>query len=237
MVVRKAADPAGFGDDDPYVFDSPLTFDAIVRINRLMLELAAWPNDRPHQVLTPMDIRMALQLAQEYEDPFKSATMLCIAIIITHPFADGNHRTSFFAAQMLLLTRKWWFAASDAQILDFYKWRFRHERRRGLKRRWLSSIAGWDRPDLTKRYIREFMNDVYSRTIERFLRRWAEPVAGNRDLLEKMQEGELRRVDRLLTSRDLRLLRRGKRPPPDWKRPPVKARVRRSAISASARRT
>ena len=150
----------------------------LIYANRLALEMAQWPNDREHRVIYRADLELILQLVERTEprDPFHEATILLTGIIICHPFADGNHRTGFLAAQTHLLVNGYLLTVDNEDAMRLYDWRFEQEEERHLKQEWVNSIGGFDEPQRTRSYILGFQDDYYSYVVREFLKTYAEPI-------------------------------------------------------------
>ena len=183
----------------------------LVELNRLMLEVAANPGDRPHRVLELADLRLVLEVVEGEPDAFAAATLMCLGIVITHPFADGNHRTSFTAGQLVLMTRGWLFLDTDENILRFYKWRFRHEDRRALIPQWMASLGSWDSPERSRAFIRSFLDDAYGVEIRNYYQRRSVETPTDEAIARTLYHNELRRYGNRTASKKRRFRRRGKR--------------------------
>lgn len=148
-----------------------LTPEELAELNRLVLARTRFKGDRPYEVKNWGDLRRVVNMTGNFTgDDYQQATFLCCAIVAHHPFADGNHRTSFYAGVMHLFLRGHFYDAPISDERALYDWRFEYEEAHALEAEWTHKMGGWDDPKGAERYLREFVTTEYGATIERFYR-------------------------------------------------------------------
>ena len=74
----------------------------IISINKSILEEFPQKKADRHHVLSYAKIAIAVQHANEHQEPYAVAAELLVQLVRAHAFASGNKRTSFFCARNVL---------------------------------------------------------------------------------------------------------------------------------------
>jgi len=141
----------------------------IIEINRLSLE-SSEEEDEFH-VIQPDDVRFIVKFAEErFEgDLYKKALAYCISLIVTHPFKNGNHRTSLYCSEHFLLKNDFVSSVTMEKINALQKWRVEYEEKYDLQRDFFNITNIYN--DKTRRdEIEKIMNSEYGLKIEEWLK-------------------------------------------------------------------
>ena len=154
-----------------------LSDEEVIEINRLNLQSSGEIND--FSIRQYDDIRFIIEFAEHQNefDMYEKALAYCISLIVLHPFADGNHRTSLHAAELFLIKNGYLplmpdkessTVASDKNRLLLQKWRLEFEEEHELER-YFFSIATNDIKALRIEGIINVMNSEYGIGIKKWL--------------------------------------------------------------------
>src|SRR4030042_2726198 len=99
-----------------------LSEEEISEINRFSLELTG--EGSAFQVVQPDDVRFVLRFVSKRfgKNLYRKALGYCIALIVLHPFRNGNHRTSLLSAERFLQKNHCRSLATDNDRIQLEKW-------------------------------------------------------------------------------------------------------------------
>ena len=103
-------------------------------------------------------------------DLYEISLAYCISLILTHPFQNGNHRTSLLCAELFLRKNGLKSNATDEKRLALSKWRIEYEAEHDLEREfWHVAITEKD----AERWkgINGIMKSEYGNEIKTWLRK------------------------------------------------------------------
>ncbi len=145
-----------------------LSFEEIEIINKLVLEIT----DEKFQLEREDDILSIIEFVRNNfdDDLFKKALAYCIALIVLHPFKEGNHRTSLISAEEFLIKNGFFTGVSDIERLKLQKWRLEYGKKNDLEREFFR-IACIEDIEKRNEKIIEMMNSKYGQMIENWLKR------------------------------------------------------------------
>ncbi len=103
------------------------------------------------------------------EDLYRISLAYCVSLIVLHPFKNGNHRTSLYAAELFLIRNDCEFRGDMDSHKGIQKWRFEHEERLGLEKRF-AQVAATDSPKAFAAEINRIMGEEYGLKILKWLR-------------------------------------------------------------------
>lgn len=150
---------------------SYLDVEDLIDINKSVLQ-----EGEEHRVTDRSDLIYINKIVKQnyIDDIFKKATLLCVAIIVHHPFMEGNHRTSLAAAEIFLRKNGYSYTGTDEDRLALHGWRLDYEEEHQLERRWLTMIGGIYHRGNVEANLVGFMEDDYAKKIEAYLRKYSE---------------------------------------------------------------
>jgi len=148
---------------------SHLSLEEIIEINKLVLE----ETNEIHKFLLERtdDLQFILMFIENNfdKDLYKKSAAYCVALIVLHPFKNGNHRTSLIAAERFLLKNNFQDLSSDEEDLELQKWRIDYEQKHDLEREFFRITCIENTKERTKEIIK-IMNFEYGKHIEKWLK-------------------------------------------------------------------
>jgi death-on-curing family protein len=141
----------------------------IIFINKKTLELTN--EGEKHNLVHPWDLRLIIDFVMERfdNDILEKALAYCVAIIVLHPFQNGNHRTSLESANHFLLMNDYDSKADYLEKIELEKWRMSYEENHELEREFFS-ITCIENEESKKDKIEEVIKSEYGQII----RKWFE---------------------------------------------------------------
>ena len=141
----------------------------IVEINRKTLELHKEIED--FHLMMPADLEFCVAFAKNTpgEDLYRISLAYCVSLIVLHPFKNGNHRTSLYAAELFLIRNGCEFRGDMDSHKGIQKWRIEHEERLGLEKRF-AQVTATDSPKAFAAEINRIMGEEYGLRILNWLR-------------------------------------------------------------------
>lgn len=149
-----------------YVFEEEIEL-----INELVLKIS--DEEDEFEVRRPDDVRFIIDFVIERfgSDLYKKALAYCVGIIVTHPFKNGNHRTSMICAEHFLSKNNFPSLTTDEKDKELYKWRIDLEKRddENLIRRFFS-ITNIENDEERKDRMESIMDSEYGLGIDKWLK-------------------------------------------------------------------
>lgn len=125
------------------------------------------------EIRRPDDIRFILDFVMENfdDDIYKKALGYCVSLIVLHPFANGNHRTSIISAEHFLLKNNLVSHTNDKRDKKLEEWRLKYEEKNDLEKEFfhIATIKDTNQKLCTKEIIK-IMDSKYGNAIEEWLK-------------------------------------------------------------------
>jgi prophage maintenance system killer protein len=140
----------------------------IIELNKASLGITGEKNK--FHLIQPDDLRFIMRFTEKNfgTNIIIKALAYCIALIILHPFRNGNHRTSLLTAEEFLEQNNFQSQTTDQKDLELQKWRIIYEQDHDLEREFFRITNIGDEKERTKE-LKIIMKSEYGKTIEKWL--------------------------------------------------------------------
>ena len=121
--------------------------------------------------MMPSDLEFIVDFVKNIIDGdlYNKALAYCISLIVLHPFKNGNHRTSIYAAEMFLIENGYDFLGNVESHRELQKWRFGYEEAHDMEARF-ARIMAHDNHRVFIKEIKTVMDEEYGKEILNWLK-------------------------------------------------------------------